>query len=414
MSSIRPKVVILGSGFASFSLLRHIDVKRYAVTLVSPRNHFLFTPLLPSTTVGTIEFRSIIEPVRTARRGFRFHQASVARIDVEQQKLHCNGAFKGSPFELDYDILVIGVGAISNTFNIPGVEEHAFFLKELSEARAIRQRIIENFERASKPNRPVEEIENLLHFVVVGGGPTGVEFAAEVHDFATEDLAKWFPDLMQYVQITLLEATGGILTQFDQKLSEYALKVFKRQRIDVRTHSLVKEVRANGVANAVVLSSGEVIPCGMVVWSTGVGPTGLVAGLDFPKERGRLLVDEYLRVQGRTDIYAIGDCSITQGVGLPPTAQVAQQEGEHVARSLNRLIRGEAEKPFAYRHKGMLAYVGNRKALADFKNVKGRGFATWLVWRSAYLTKLVSLKNKMLVAGDWIRSHVFGRDISRF
>jgi NADH dehydrogenase FAD-containing subunit len=392
-------------------VLKDIDTQQYAVTMVSPRNHFLFTPLLPSTTVGTIEFRSIIEPIRTARKNVRFYLAQCVGLDIAKSKAYCRGSFGNTPFEIDYDICVIGVGAVSNTFRIPGVEENCLFLKELNDARAIREKIIENFERACKPGRPVEEVKNLLHFVVVGGGPTGVEFAAEAHDFITEDLSKWFPDLMEHVRLSLLEAQEGILTQFDAKLSNYALKIFRRQRINVRTNSLVKEV----TDEAVILKDGEEIPYGLVVWSTGIGPTPLVRSLDVPKDRlSRLVTDDTFLVKGTTNIYAIGDCAVIEGNDLPPTAQVAQQEGTYLARMLNKVIRNSDVKPFHYKHKGMMAYVGSKQALADLKNVKGRGFTTWLFWRSAYLTKLVSFKNKLLVVEDWMRTWIFGRDISRF
>ncbi len=415
MASIRPSVIVLGSGFAAFSLLKEIDVKRYAVRVVSPRNHFLFTPLLPSTTVGTVEFRSIIEPIRIARKGVRFHQARCERIDFENKQIECRGAFKGSNFELGYDALVIAVGGISRTFGIRGVEEHALFLKELSDARAIRQKIIENFERATKPNRPVEEMRQLLHFVVVGGGPTGVEFAAEVHDFITQDLSRWFPEVIEHVQITLLEALDEILTQFDASLGEYAIRLFKRQRIDIRTKSMVTEIKEDEVELRVVLKEGQEIPCGIVVWSTGIGATPLVQGIEAPKDnQQRLIVNERLEVPGLDGVYAAGDCSVMEGNPLPPTAQVAQQEGAYLAKVLNKLVRGDEPPAFKYKHKGMLAYVGSNRALADLGNVKGKGFATWVFWRSAYLTKLVSFKNKFLVLTDWMRSHVFGRDISRF
>jgi len=415
MSAIRPKLVVLGSGFAAFSVLKEVDVKRYAVTIVSPRNHFLFTPLLPSTTVGTIEFRSIIEPIRTARKGIRFHQAWCEHIDFDRQRIECRGAFKGSDFFIDYDILVIGVGGKNRTFNIPGVIDHAFFLKELGDARDIRQKVIENFERATKPQRDIEEVKQLLHFVVVGGGPTGVEFAAELHDFVTEDVQRWFPEVMEYVRITLLEATGNILTQFDAKLGEYALKIFKRQHITVRNHSVVTRVDEDEVAYGVTVKDEERMPCGLVVWSTGIGPTDLAESIGAVKgATQRMLVDEYFQLEGHTNVYAIGDCAEMEGVDLPPTAQVAQQSGKHLAKELNRAVLGEPMRPFKYKHRGMMAYVGSRRALADLGAIQGRGFTTWLFWRSAYLTKLVSFKNKFLVVMDWTRSTIFGRDISRF
>lgn len=411
MSTTRPRLLILGTGFASFSLVKNLDVDAYDVTIVSARNHFLFTPLLPSTTVGTIEFRSIIEPIRTARKGIRFYQGRCVRLDLENNVAHCEGFFKGSPFTVEYDLVVVGVGVVSNTFNIPGVREHAFFLKELADARAIRQRIIECFERACKPNRPEDDIRMLLHFLVVGGGPTGVEFAAEMHDFVRQDLRHWFPDLMPYTKITLLEARDAILTSFDARLSSYALRHMQRTNIDIRMNSHVVEVKENAVS----LKTGEEIPCGLVVWSTGIAPNNLVTSLELPKgPLGRLLTDRHFLVQNSTNVYAIGDCARLADQDLPSTAQVAQQQGKYLARYLNRRAHGKPIKPFKYKHMGMMAYIGEQRALADLKNVKGRGFTAWLFWRSAYLTKLVSLRNKMLVAQDWFRTLLFGRDISRF
>ncbi|MFP6584714.1 MAG: FAD-dependent oxidoreductase [Candidatus Hydrogenedentota bacterium] len=410
MNEPRSKLLIIGTGFAAFSLIKEIDVDRYQVTIVSPRNHFLFTPLLPSTTVGTVEFRSIMEPIRTARKGIRFHQGFCVRIDAEQSVAYCEGKFKRTPFEVEYDTLIIAVGAKSNTFGIPGVEQHANFLKEISDAHQIRHQIIQCFERASKPGRPVQDFDWLLHFVVVGGGPTGVEFAAEMNDFLRQDLSKWFPELMPYVKITLLEAQEDILSAFDISLSSYTTRHFARQHIRVRTNAAVKKVQAN----AVILENDEEIPFGLLVWSTGNGPTNVVANAGLSLDSGRLVVDEKFLVLNSENIYAVGDCAIIEGNPLPPTAQVAQQQGAHLAKVLNKALDGVASVPFKYKHRGMMAYVGQRKALVDTKNVQGKGFGTWLFWRSAYLTKLMSWKNKMLVVVDWIRTFIFGRDISQF
>jgi len=408
----KPKLLILGTGFAALSLLHHINRKGYDVMVASPRNHFLFTPLLPSTTVGTLEFRSIIEPIRAIEKkvGFQYFQATCADIDLETRLATCEGIFDRESFLVSYNILVIAVGGVSKTFNIPGVTEHAFFLKELSDARSIRQRVIECFERASTPLAS-EERSRLLHFVVVGGGPTGVEFAAELHDFLEGDLSRAFPDLIGETRITLLEASTGILNMFDRKLGEYAMKRFNRAKIDVRTGSIVKEVTARSVR----LADGSEIPAGLVVWSTGIGATPLVAKLPFAKDRAqRIITDSFFSVDEKRTVFAIGDCATRTGDELPATAQVAQQEGEYLAKLLNARISGKKEKQFKYRHMGMLAYIGDRRALADTQYFKGYGFTTWIFWRSAYLTKLVSLKNKILVLFDWMKTSIFGRDISRF
>lgn len=411
MRTSKHKLIILGSGFASFSTLKVIDTNHYDVIVVSPRNHFIFTPLLPSTTVGTIEFRSIIEPIRSAKDNITYYHAYCISIAANNNSIQCKNALDGNEFSLPFDTLIIGVGAISNTFGIEGVERYGLFLKELTDARAIRQRIIENLERASTPNLQFEERKRLLHFVVVGGGPTGVEFAAELHDFLTEDLVHSYPTILSEVAITLFEAGDALLNTFDAALSEYTIKIFQRQKISVRLQSQVARVEEKEI----LLADGSHVPYGMMVWSTGNTQTPFVKSLPFEKDRGsRLITDEFFHIKGFTNIYSLGDCATIEGNVLPATSQVAQQEGHYLAKSLNALAKEKKVEPFIYHHKGMLAYIGSNRALADLPQVKGRGFSTWIFWRSAYLTKLVSWKNKVLVVFDWIKTFLFGRDSSRF
>ncbi|MBI1807759.1 MAG: FAD-dependent oxidoreductase [Ignavibacteria bacterium] len=407
----KPRLVILGTGFAAFSVIKDIDEELYEVIVVSPRNHFLFTPLLPSTTVGTIEFRSIIEPIRVAKRGIEYHQAVCTNIDPTHRLIQCRQVLDGISFTLQFDLLVIAVGATSNTYNIPGVKEHSLLLRELSDARAIRQRIIDCFERASTPGLGSSERKRLLHFVVVGGGPTGVEFAAELHDFLMEDLRSSYSHLVDDAQVTVLEATDHILGTFDQTLSEYATQHFCRQKIEVCARSTVIRVEPTQV----ILKDGTVVPFGLLVWSTGIGPSSLVEALPIAKwNDSRIIVDQFLRVQGSMIVYALGDCATIEGNNLPPTAQVARREGKYLARAFNRLAEKKSIEPFQYKDLGMLAYIGGGKALADLNNLKGRGYFAFIFWRSVYLTKLVSPKTKMLVLFDWIKTRIFGRDISRF
>lgn len=246
---------------------------------------------------------------------------------------------------------------------------------------------------------------------MVGGGPTCVEFAAELHDFIQQDLDTWYPTLSPYVRITLLDAGETLLGSFDRKMQEYTLRVFQRDKIDIRLQTPVREI----TATEVVLEDGSSISHGLVVWSTGIGARKLVSDLDFEKSaQGRLVTDRTFNVAGSETIYAIGDAATIRDEPLPATAQVAQQQGRFLALNLRRHFKGKAMKSFHYRHMGMLAYIGGRKALADTASFTGRGFSTWIFWRSAYVTKLVSLKNKIMVLFDWFKAAIFGRDISRF
>jgi NADH:ubiquinone reductase (non-electrogenic) len=411
MDGGREKVLVLGSGFGGMRFARGLDPERFHITVVSPRNHLLFTPLLPSTTVGTLEFRSIIDPVRSLLPKADFIQAKALSVDPARKAVACEGVPDGVAFEVPYDRLVIAVGAATHTFGTPGVREHALFLREAGDARAIRQRILECFDMASRPGLDEARRKALLSFVVVGGGPTGVEFAAELHDLVAEDLRKVYQAVMGDVRITLLDASPQILGGFDKALGEYTLKHFQRQKIDVRSRSPVTAVDADRV----ILKDGTSLEYGLVVWAAGISQTDFVKGLPFAKDRaGRILVDERLQVKDAPGIYALGDCAEVEGEAYPATAQVAEQQGRYLGMAFMRRARGKEDLAFVYHHQGMLAYIGGNRALADLHKLKGKGFSTFLFWRSAYFTRLVSWRNRILVLFDWVKAEIFGRDLSRF
>ncbi|XP_057488222.1 external alternative NAD(P)H-ubiquinone oxidoreductase B3, mitochondrial-like [Actinidia eriantha] len=318
----KKKVVVLGTGWAGTSFLKNLKDPSYEVQVVSPRNYFAFTPLLPSVTVGTVEARSVVEPVRNIvkKKGLdvKFREAECLNIDAVNKKVYCRSSQDTNlggeeNFTVDYDYLVVAMGARANTFNTPGVVENAHFLKEVEDAQRIRRTVIDCFERATLPTISEEEKKRILHFVVVGGGPTGVEFAAELHDFVTEDLAKLYPSVKDHVKITLLEAADHILNMFDKRITAFAEEKFQRDGIDLKTGSMVVKVTDKEISTK-ERATGEnrSIPYGMVVWSTGIGTRPVV--MDFMKQIGQgnrrvLATDEWLRVEGCDSIYALGDCA---------------------------------------------------------------------------------------------------------
>lgn len=404
-------IIVLGSGFAAFNFLKNLNKSLFNVTVISKRNHFLFTPLLPQTTVGTIEFRSIIEPVRNLQK-IRFIQAECKTIDADNKSVICEDIDTQKTFSLNFDILVIAVGEVTNTYGISGVCENALFLKELSDARKIRTRVIDCFENASLPDLSEAEKQKYLTFVVCGGGPTGVEFVAELYDFI-EDVKKKYGKIATLVKIYLIETKQNILSTFDKTLSRYAMKIFSREKIILKTNFQVISISNN----LIVLNDSTSIEYGLLVWATDNSPTPLVKGTTFPKSKnGKILVDRNFRVK-RDDtsfyeyIFAIGDCATIETQDLPATAQIAQQQGYFLAKHFNN---PKTSKDFKPRKFGMLAYIGSNKALADTTFFKSSGFLTFLFWRTVYLTKLVSLKNKILVLFDWSKTILFGRDISNF
>ncbi|KAH6775312.1 dehydrogenase B1 [Perilla frutescens var. hirtella] len=317
----KKKIVVLGTGWAGTSFLKDLDISTYDVQLVSPRNYFAFTPLLPSVTCGTVEARSIVEPVRNIikkRNGeIKFWEAECLKIDPVQKKVFCRSNIENlagnNEFTLEYDFLVVALGARVNTFNTPGVLKHCHFLKEVEDAQRIRRAVIDCFEKAVLPGLTEEERRMNLHFVIVGGGPTGVEFAAELHDFVHEDIVKTYASVKDLVRITVIQSGDHILNTFDERISSFAERKFKRDGIEVITGHRVMGV-TDRMINMKAKATGvdTSISHGMVVWSTGVGTRPVVR--DFMERIGQddrraLATDEWLRVKGCDDVYALGDCA---------------------------------------------------------------------------------------------------------
>ena len=452
------------------ALLKKLDTENYNVVVISPRNYFLFTPLLPSCTTGTIEHRSIMEPIRNILRHkkatVKYYEAEATKIDPEKRVIYINddSEIKGdtSSTEVPFDMLVVAVGAENATFGIPGVREHSCFLKEVGDAQQIRKRIMDCVETASFKDQSDEERKRLLHMVVVGGGPTGVEFAGELQDFFEQDLKKWVPDIVDKFHVTLVEALPNVLPSFSKQLIDYTESTFKEERISIRTKTMVKKVTDKTIEAEFTKPDGtkelETLPYGLLVWATGNALRPVVKDLMMQilaqkDSRRGLAVNEYLVVKGTDNIWAVGDCAIAN---YAPTAQVATQEGAFLARMFNTMAKTESINtelarlsdaqasskpevrtaifdeiralqkslrrikqisPFEYSHQGSLAYIGSEKAVADVSWLSGNfasgGTLTFLFWRSAYLSMCFSTRNRVLVCVDWLKAKLFGRDVSR-
>uniref|UniRef100_A0A7C8YLG8 NADH:ubiquinone reductase (non-electrogenic) n=1 Tax=Opuntia streptacantha TaxID=393608 RepID=A0A7C8YLG8_OPUST len=437
----KPRVVVLGSGWAGCRLIKDIDTKIYDVVCISPRNHMVFTPLLASTCVGTLEFRSVAEPIGriqpaiSKEPGSYYFLANCSSVDTDKHMVYCETVTDGSDslepwkFEVAYDKLVVASGAQPSTFGIRGVHEHAIFLREVHHAQEIRRKLLLNLMLSDVPGVSEEEKKRLLHCVVVGGGPTGVEFSGELSDFIKNDVRQRYAHVKDYIHVTLIEA-NEILSSFDDRLRHYAMRQLTKSGVRL-VRGIVKDVQAEKL----ILSDGSEVPYGLLVWSTGVGPSPFVKNLELPKSPGgRIGIDDWLRAPSVQDVFAIGDCAgFLESTGkpvLPALAQVAERQGKYLASLLNRIGKaggGHANgakdvdlgDPFVYRHLGQMATIGRYKALVDLrqsKEAKGlslKGFISWFIWRSAYLTRVVSWRNRFYVAINWLTTFVFGRDISR-
>jgi len=454
-TSTPDKIVILGSGWAALNALRKCAAPNTEVVVVSPRPHFLYTPLLASSSVGTITLRSAKEPLRNliekaANKGgsATFVRAEARDIDYLNRKVWASTGSDGMELELSYDKLIIAVGCQPNTFGIPGVKEHGYFMKEAEDSAKLHARLLSNLEKASalsqgSGNKYNTEIDRLLKIVVVGGGPTGVELSAELADFANSDAAKIYgQEIADRIQIILIEVMPRLLMPFDASLSEVARQHLVSKGVEVRLGTAVtyvepkdvtcqpstprnatKEQKSAAAANA----TSEEIGC--LVWAAGIGARTLVKNLaqklGQTDMRG-LKVDEDLHVLGTDGIYAIGDAALS---GFPPTAQVAAQQGKHVGRA----IRDREDSKFIYHHTGSLCSLGSNNGIAQLLVPQGStgiwdalgsqaigkdgdersltGLPALAMWRSLYWTKLLSTSSRLSLGGDWINVFFNGRDI---
>lgn len=325
----KPKLVILGTGWGSVAMLKELKAGDYHVTVVSPENYFLFTPMLPSATVGTLELRSLVEPVRRIVHKLRGHFLRAQAVDIDFNHKFVEVKCKDSEgdwqnFYLPYDKLIIGVGSTTNPHGVKGLE-NCNFLKTIDDARLIRNRILKNLELACLPTTSDEERKRLLSFVVSGGGPTGVEFAAELYDMLNEDLLTSFPKILRNeVSVHVIQSRGHILNTYDEALSVYAEKKFEHDNVEVLTNARVQEVTPDRIIFSQLDANKNAVtkelPMGFCLWSTGVAQTEFCKtiaaklGSEFQNNRHALETDSHLRLIGAPlgDVYAIGDCSTVQ------------------------------------------------------------------------------------------------------
>lgn len=403
-------VLILGSGFAGLCCFQAIDRKKRKVTLLTNRNHFLFTPLLPLAAVGTVEVRSIVEPIFSFQKNegeIIIGEAADLRPGEKVLVYRCEDRLE----QIAYKELVIAVGAVTASYGTPGVEEHCHYVKEMRDARALREKILYQFEKAA--SLPEESRAKALHFIIVGAGATGVEVACEIHDLVQHDMRRHYRRLLPFAKIEIVEAAKEILLAFDRTLARYAQNKMRQKGILLRTEAPVKAVERDKVH----LRSGEILEAETIIWATGNAPNPftqkLCESLKVTLDRGRIPLDNSLRViSPYENIYAAGDCSIlmsSKGQPFPSTAQVAMKQGAH----LGRLFSGKKVRPFHFQSMGMLASLGSGSALADLGFMQFKGVLAWWFWKAAYLTKLVSLRNRISVFIDWTKVKFFGRNTAR-
>jgi NADH dehydrogenase len=394
------KILIIGGGFGGLSVARELaralrGTEDVGVALVDRLNYTTFWPMVPSVIPSNADVRHVAHSLRRILKplGVEYFQGEVAGVDFEARRV------KTAERDYPYDYLVLAPGSRTTYFGTPGAEENAMDVKGLRDALRVRNHVIDCFEEAEHlDDRSPEE---LLTFVVVGGGPTGVEAAADMHDLIFDVLEDDYPNVdFDRVRVVMVNAGDQILKGLDSSLVNAATRRLASQRIEVINDAKVEEVRPD----AVVISDGRTIPTQTTVWAAGIEPPPLVGDLDVQKDhRGRILIDQYLRVKGRPGVYAVGDCTSLQydGPPVPALAQAAEQEGKRAASNLVAEIKNQAHVAFRYRSVGQLVDLGEGSALVDILGVKLGGLLGAFIWKGVYLYELGYDLNRAHVLADW-------------
>ncbi|MCC6796533.1 MAG: NAD(P)/FAD-dependent oxidoreductase [Candidatus Hydrogenedentes bacterium] len=403
-------VVIVGGGFGGLHAAKTLHRAPVDVTLVDKRNFHLFQPLLYQVATGALSPANIASPLRSIFK--RQKNVNVLLIDVDGFDVSNNKIIYAEG-TLSYDSLIVAAGVGHSYFGNDSWERMAPGLKSIEEATEIRRRILLAFELAERENDP-QLVKELLTFVIVGAGPTGVELAGAIKEIAMYTLANDFRTVSPSdAEVILIEGNDRVLPPFPEKLSEEAKQSLVRLGVKVMTETRVTNITRDDVT---VLHAGNtsVIKTKTVLWAAGVGPTKLTRALAEATgaeldRAGRIVVEPDLSIKGHPNIYVVGDmCSFTHQSGkpLPGVAQVAVQQGRHAAKTVLRRLQGKETEPFHYRDLGNLATIGRGAAVADIGRLKLSGFVAWLIWLFVHLMHLVQFQNRMLVFMQWAWSYL--------
>ncbi|WP_240911478.1 NAD(P)/FAD-dependent oxidoreductase [Paludisphaera soli] len=395
------RVVVIGAGFAGLAVIQGLKKAPACVSVIDRQNHHLFQPLLYQVATASLNPSDIAAPIRRIVRGQKNTEillADVTGIDVDRRVVTLADG------ETPYDVLVLAAGATHSYFGHPEWEEHAPGLKSVEDALEIRRRMLLAFEIAERETDEAVRRE-WLTFVVVGGGPTGVELAGTLREVARMTLAKDFAHIdPATARVILVEGSPRVLPPYSTKLSESALRQLQGLGVEVRTGAIVTEIDAEGVA-----IGDERIASRTVLWAAGVAASPLGRSLGVPLDRaGRVMIEPDLTVPGHPEIYVIGDLAHLEqdGKAIPGVAPAASQMGKHAARNILLALKGEPTRPFKYVDKGSMATIGRGAAVAQIGRWNISGFVAWLLWMFVHVLFLIGFRNKLLVIIQWAWSYL--------
>jgi NADH dehydrogenase len=410
----KKRIVILGGGFggvyAAMQLEKLLPLDPVIeICLVSHDNFFLFTPMLHEVAASDLDITNIVNPLRKLLRKAEVFVGDVNQIDLPNKRVSISHGYRNHSHQIDYDHLVIALGSTTNFYDIPGLADLALPMKSLRDAIRLRAQIIRHLEEA---NSNSDERQALLTFVVAGGGFAGVETVAALNDFVREALP-FYPNLREDMLRVILVHSGSILLpELGEDLGRHTQKVLARRGVRILLNTRVKSM----TEDRVFVAYRAPIPCSTLVWTAGTVPSPLIASLPCAKERGRIVVNQFLQVSDSPEVWAVGDCAFVPDSrnpdkAHPPTAQHAIREGRVVAQNIAAALLGRPLKSFSFRTIGLLASIGRRAGVARIFGFNFSGFFAWWMWRTIYLSKLPGLDKKVRVAFDWTLDLLFPKDV---
>ncbi|MDP8909274.1 MAG: NAD(P)/FAD-dependent oxidoreductase [Chloroflexota bacterium] len=400
-----PHVVIIGGGFAGLNATKALANQPVRITLVDRRNHHLFAPLLYQVATAQLSPANIADPIRHITR--RQENVTVLLAEATSIDLDARTVALADADSLTYDYLILAAGSVDSYFGHDEWRSLATGLHSLEDALTIRRRLLLAFERAERAPDPATR-HALLTFVVVGGGPTGVELAGAIGEIALHTLASDFDHIdPRDATILLLEGQSRILPTFDEKLAARAVKDLKRFGVTVRTNALVTAIDPEGVH-----IGDERIATHTVFWAAGVAAAAVTRTLGEGVEidrGGRVTVERELCLPRRPEVFVVGDAAKTtdaEGKPLPGVAPVAMQQGRWAAENIARHLCGDAYRPFRYQDRGSMATIGRNRAVADIRGIKFAGFPAWLAWAGVHIFNLIGFRNRLLVSTQWLFHYI--------
>jgi NADH:quinone reductase (non-electrogenic) len=407
-------VVIAGGGFggamAARELERIMPRQSTRLVLVNDANFMLYTPFLPEAAAGTLEPRHVVTPLREILKRTYLRLGSIAAHDPVARTVELRTR-EGDSEQLPYDQLLLALGSVSRVLPVPGLSEHAVGFKSLADAIYLRNHVIETLEAANATEDAARRDE-LLTYVFVGGGYAGLEALAELQDFAADAIESYPRARLHGMRWVLVEATDRVLPEIDAELADYALRELRGRGIDVRLGTTLEEVRADSAR----IATGETLPTRTVVWTAGVAPHPSLRRLSLPlDERGRVPVDDHLRVKGLDSVWAIGDCAAApdpRGGLCPPTAQHAVRQGPVAAGNIAAELGIGSASPFTYKGNAAFVNLGRYKAVGKIGGRTFRGFPAWWMARTYHMSQIPGAARKTRAVIDWTASLPFRRDIS--